>query len=174
MVVHIGPGQKLSLIGSSTPRVTHNLGLWGYPKVPNCGPKFWPTGFMCGWYVGLEFPMTAWDIRLLTGDDLRRRFYLRRTDAPSALNVSWRLTMRYINLHSTYLLTYLLLNGHPRRAGARTPRTPRPGGGPHDPQGPHVTAGQFFYRPYSITSHTCTILFSARCKSHNDTVVTCL
>ena len=48
------------------------------------------------------------------------------------------------------------------RAGARTPRTPRPVG-PHDLQGPHVTAGQFFYRPYSITSHTCTILFSARC-----------
>ena len=39
------------------------------------------------------------------------------------------------------------------RAGARIPRTPRPGGGPHDPQGPHVTTGQFFYRPYSITSH---------------------
>ena len=43
------------------------------------------------------------------------------------------------------------------------PAAPGRGGGAHDPQGPHVTAGQFFYRPYSITSHTCTILFSARC-----------
>ena len=47
----------------------------------------------------------------------------------------------------------LLLEAYTYRAGARTPRTPRPGGA-HDPQGPHVTAGQFFYRPYSITSHT--------------------
>ena len=45
---------------------------------------------------------------------------------------------------------------------ALEPPHPPAGGGPHDPQGPHVTAGQFFYRPYSITSHTCTILFSAR------------
>ena len=30
------------------------------------------------------------------------------------------------------------------RAGARTPAPPGRGGGPHDPQGPHVTAGQFF------------------------------
>ena len=48
---------------------------------------------------------------------------------------------------------------------ALEPPAPPGRGGPHDPQGPHphVTAGQFFYRPYSITSHTCTILFSARC-----------
>ena len=44
---------------------------------------------------------------------------------------------------------------------ALEPPAPPGRGGPHDPQGPHVTAGQFFYCPYSITSHTCTILFSA-------------
>ena len=49
----------------------------------------WPTGFLCGWLVGLEFPCrTACGIRLLAGtvsDNFWRRFCSQRTDVFIAL-----------------------------------------------------------------------------------------
>ena len=41
------------------------------------------------------------------------------------------------------LISHILSNMDPEPA-LEPPEPPSRGGGPHDPQGPHVTAGQFF------------------------------
>ena len=67
-----------------------------------------PTGFLCGWPVGVEFAAGlersgSWQRHFLQKP--KRRFCSRCTDICSALEIFT--TMRYINLRLlTYLLTY--------------------------------------------------------------------
>ena len=71
----------------------------------------WPTGFLCGWSVGLEFRAGQ-----LAESDWREQFQTISEDI-KLFAMYWCIqrirgftTMRYINRLVTYLLTYLLTN----------------------------------------------------------------
>ena len=68
----------------------------------------WPTGFLCGWSVGLEFPAG----QLAESDYWREQFQTISEDVFVAMywciqHIRGFTTMRYINQLFTYLLTYL-------------------------------------------------------------------
>jgi len=70
---------------------------------PDCSSRtappaqlLWPTGFLCGWSVSLEFLAGQCGIRLLVrtvSDNFWRRFCSQHTDAFSALEVSRQCTI---------------------------------------------------------------------------------